>query len=168
MVHIKYSITGAMLVLALSADVCSGQRTEPGRDPHGDALPAGAVARLGSLRWRHNAPVRFVAFAPDGRSVISAGNDGFFRVRDFPSGKELRRFGREISPSHDRSPGGHLLYHHWPQLSALSKDGKTAAMRRPLSGIGPRRWDCLFGRTGHGQGAPDLWCPSGCKKCDNN
>jgi WD40 repeat protein len=129
MLHIKYSVAGAVLVLAVSADVCSGQRTEPSRDQHGDVLPAGAVARLGSVRWRHNAPVRFVAFAPNGRSVLSAGNDGFFRVRAYPSGRELRRFGRETLNLEDSLSGQRsLISHIKPLLFAISKDSRTAAM----------------------------------------
>jgi WD40 repeat protein len=96
MFGVKRPMIGAIIALGLATDVSSGQLTEPARDLHGDALPAGAVARLGSVRWRHGAPISFVAFAPDGKSVISGGDDGFFRVWEYPSGKELRRFGQEI------------------------------------------------------------------------
>jgi RNA polymerase sigma factor (sigma-70 family) len=51
-----------------------GPRKEekPAADVHGGALPAGAVARLGSLRWRH--PARVLVFSPDGRYLAATGN----------------------------------------------------------------------------------------------
>src|SRR5437588_12366650 len=44
-------------------------------DRSGDALPDGALARLGTLRWRHAEAVTFVAFLPDGKAVLTGGLD---------------------------------------------------------------------------------------------
>src|SRR5262249_54294488 len=42
----------------------------------GDPLPDGALARVGTLRFRHGATIVSVAYAPDGKSVATGGRDG--------------------------------------------------------------------------------------------
>jgi WD40 repeat protein/beta-lactamase regulating signal transducer with metallopeptidase domain len=63
-------------------------------DAHGDLLPPGALARLGTTRLRHAAEVTYVMFGPDGKTVVTAGRDGTIRLWDLGSGKEIRRFAR--------------------------------------------------------------------------
>jgi WD40 repeat protein/beta-lactamase regulating signal transducer with metallopeptidase domain len=65
-----------------------------GADAHGDLLPAGAVARLGTTRWRSGANINYVAFGPDDKTLITAGQDGTVRLWDIATGKEVRRFAR--------------------------------------------------------------------------
>jgi RNA polymerase sigma factor (sigma-70 family) len=62
-------------------------------DAFGDPLPASAVARIGTVRWRHAEPVHFLGMSADGKRVISAADDRYIRVWDFETGKELQRFG---------------------------------------------------------------------------
>jgi RNA polymerase sigma factor (sigma-70 family) len=50
------------------------------RDLPDAPLPKGAVARLGTPRWRHGGPVNFVEFLPDKQTVVSAADDRFVRV----------------------------------------------------------------------------------------
>jgi len=57
-----------------------------------EALPEGALRRLGTNRLRHGNQVIGVAFAPNGKSVASAGWDGQVRLWDVHTGKEIRRF----------------------------------------------------------------------------
>jgi WD40 repeat protein/beta-lactamase regulating signal transducer with metallopeptidase domain len=61
-------------------------------DTNGDALPAGALARLGTTRWRHGATITYVAFGPEGKTLITAGQDNTVRLWDMATGKEIRRF----------------------------------------------------------------------------
>ncbi|HYH68120.1 MAG TPA: PQQ-binding-like beta-propeller repeat protein [Urbifossiella sp.] len=61
-------------------------------DRHGDLLPAGAVARFGSVRLRHGGALTALGFMPDGKHFLStsATEDGF-RVWEAATGKEAAR-----------------------------------------------------------------------------
>ena len=64
---------------------------EPARtDAHGDPLPAGALLRLGTVRWR--AFARFLAFTPDGKTLVTCEGLGqqesVFRRWDAATGAE--------------------------------------------------------------------------------
>jgi WD40 repeat protein len=131
MMRTKATLFSAIVALVIAPEIPAGQPPKVARDQHGDVLPAGAVARLGSRRWRHTAPVCYVAFAPDGKSVVSAGVDGYFRVWEYPSGKELRRFGPEAADIIDafwRTVERHIDYAVFPMPFAVSSDTKVAAM----------------------------------------
>jgi RNA polymerase sigma factor (sigma-70 family) len=72
----------------------AAEEKKAGTDLYGDDLPPGAVARMGTLRWRHGGAVTFVAFLPDGKGLLTASTDGTLRLWDVDSGKEVRRFGQ--------------------------------------------------------------------------
>src|SRR5262249_50915883 len=79
-------------------------------DRHGDPLPPGAVARLGTVRWRHDGGVGHVVFSPDDKILAAGGNETF--LFDVRTGKQLRRM-----PAMPRGKWGSALH--------FSQDGKT-------------------------------------------
>jgi WD40 repeat protein len=85
-----FFLTVPLLVLAAVAD--AGQSQLAATDLHGDPLPAGALARLGTVRLRHDTTVVFAAFLPDGKRILSVSEDGVVCAWDFPSGKQIARF----------------------------------------------------------------------------
>ena len=61
-------------------------------DPFGDPLPAGAVARYGTVRLRHGGEPAGLVFTPDGKYLASVGQtEDSIRLWDPVSGKELYR-----------------------------------------------------------------------------
>jgi WD40 repeat protein len=67
-------------------------------DTNGDPLPAGALARLGTTRFRHGGDVTFVAFTPDGQALLTAGRDNTIHLWDLATAKEVRHFTRPQPP----------------------------------------------------------------------
>jgi WD40 repeat protein len=61
-------------------------------DIYGDALPKGAVKRLGTIRFRHAQHIEAVAYSPDGKWIASGGDDNTVRIWDRATGAELIRF----------------------------------------------------------------------------
>jgi RNA polymerase sigma factor (sigma-70 family) len=74
---------------ARDSDPKAEERT--GTDPHGDPLPPGAVARLGTMRFRQGDLVMAVAYSPDGKVVASRDRFGTLYLWEAGTGKLLRR-----------------------------------------------------------------------------
>src|SRR5687768_13914644 len=79
----------ALLLTAPGVGAAQGQPVA--NDLYGDPLPPGALARLGTVRYRHDTTIVFAAFLPDGKSGISVSLDGVLCAWQFPSGKQIRR-----------------------------------------------------------------------------
>jgi RNA polymerase sigma factor (sigma-70 family) len=65
---------------------------KPRLDLHGDPLPAEALVRLGTLRFRAGSPISALAFAPDATTIVAHGTHGFVSVFDADNGRTVRRF----------------------------------------------------------------------------
>jgi WD40 repeat protein len=52
---------------------CLLTAAEPPLDRHGDPLPPGAIARLGTSRWRHSFTLHAIVPSPDGKTVATTG-----------------------------------------------------------------------------------------------
>jgi WD40 repeat protein len=85
-----------------------------GVDLYGDALPDGALARLGTVRLRHSTRAVFVGF-PDDKTLVSLDRYGTVLVWETTTGKKLRQFSTGRPPL------------EWAQSIALSPDGKSLA-----------------------------------------
>jgi RNA polymerase sigma factor (sigma-70 family) len=111
-------------------------------DALGDPLPAGAIARLGTVRFRHGAPIDRMLFTADGKNLISKGDDGV-RVWDPATGKELWR----LTPP----PG-----ENWTQATDLSADGERLAVIHG-SDSAIDFWSVRQGRKIDSFGKGDYW-----------
>lgn len=85
----------------------------PRLDLYGDPLPEGALARFGSIRFRHAGLSSYV-FLDGGKTVVSAGGDRMLRFWDVESGKQTRA----VELQGPAATAGRLT---------LSADGKTLA-----------------------------------------
>jgi WD40 repeat protein len=114
LVRLKSLATGmtalGALALGVPASFSAGQDSPPGPrtspaplkgvppaanptrvDLHGDPLPRGARVRLGTVQHRQESPIYHIRFAPDGKSVVTDGDDGQVRVWDADEGRLIRR-----------------------------------------------------------------------------
>jgi WD40 repeat protein len=131
----RLGMTAALLLVLLCLSA-GGAAKKPGVDAHGDPLPEGAVARLGTVRFRHREKVRFVAALQDGKTVLTISRDSVAWLWSLKTGKELRHF--PIVKSVEDNP--------WPIVVSLSADGTrlaTTAFREKAIYF----WDVATGRV---------------------
>ena len=90
----------------------AGAASEPGLvDLYGDAIPAGASLRLGTVRFRHGGMPLGLQFLPDGKSLVCATEDGRVSIVATRTGKPLRQWtlgDRDLRHFH-LSPDGNQL-----------------------------------------------------------
>jgi len=58
-------------------------------DSHGDPLPVGAKARLGTVRFRHGANIFRLAASADGKRLATLATDLHLRLWDADTGREV-------------------------------------------------------------------------------
>jgi WD40 repeat protein len=107
--------------ILLAPLVARAQDAAPRVNAHGEPIPRGAVAVLGSNRLRHIGALHLFV-APDGKTFRTVGHGQSLRTWDTATGKLL---------DHHELPGN-------GDLGGLSPDGKTMAMSRLQS---TQLWD---------------------------
>lgn len=108
-------------------------KNQPRRDRYGDPLPPGAVARFGTVRFRHEGNAQSLVFSPNGE-ILAAWTAGGVILWDAHTGKEIRRL-----PEITGIPGGRLI--------DFSPDGRILAGLRDRGHIG--LWDTATGKLLH-------------------
>jgi RNA polymerase sigma factor (sigma-70 family) len=117
-VYAVAALASVGLVIGLGAGTQGGPKSPPPKDPpsakaavddFGDPLPPGAVARLGTAR--HRAANAHVAVTPDGKTVVTAGDDLVVRTFDAATGdtKEVRRLDGPVTRHTALSADGRYL-----------------------------------------------------------
>lgn len=117
----------------VAADKGAADKRPVRTDLYGDPLPAGAIARLGTLRLRHPRWVSSVSFSPDGKTLVSGGQDRTIRFWELESGKLVRK----------------IPAPHWSRTDDLvlyCPDGKTVASTSYGSGGAIRLWEASTGK----------------------
>jgi WD40 repeat protein len=102
-------------------------------DSYGDPLPPGAVARLGTLRFRHEGWGHSLGFTPDGKELASTSWEGQVYFWDAGSGRPLRQFRLPYPVA--LAPLEYAL--------AISPDGKTLVV---ADRVGVRLLDPVTGK----------------------
>jgi WD40 repeat protein len=133
-------------VLLLCTLVVPARAADPPRtDAHGDPLPDGALARLGTVRWRAGNTIATTAFLADGKSVLTVSLDYVVQVWDRDTGKELRHF--------DAAGEGPAANANVPRVVFLNANGTNVVVSRdgkflacPGRDGDVRLWDLAAGR----------------------
>jgi WD40 repeat protein len=121
MTRLRFGLPLVALLLTLTPPPAHGQPA-PRLDAQGDPLPAGAVARLGSTRFRHRGNA-LAGMSADGKTLLFVGGDGLL-VMDGDTGLVTRR----ISIGEELTLLGLRGGRRQDPLAALAADGKTVAV----------------------------------------
>ncbi|HEV3144086.1 MAG TPA: WD40 repeat domain-containing protein [Gemmataceae bacterium] len=135
-------LAAGLLAGILASDSGLAQSPPVLKDRFDDPLPANALARLGTTRWRHGGPITFAAFLPDGKSVLTAGQDYKIRVWEMGSGKEIRTF--DEIPKLPNQPNEEEMFAGMPFQITMSADSKTLTCFGQDSRI--HIWDVATGK----------------------
>lgn len=107
-----------------------------------EPLPRGAVARLGTVHWRHSDWCKMLAFVGNGESLIAGGDDGLVAGWSVPDGRRLRTYGTDLVAIHGVQ---------------VSLDGRTLAVGTALKEVFV--WEVATGKQ--------LWRTKQCYWIDN-
>jgi WD40 repeat protein len=126
-------------LVALAAILCTA--AEPRLDRHGDPLPPGAIARLGTVRFRHGDVVSALAYSPDGKTLASASQDGTLVFWDAGTGKERQRIEGSFNKLVYFRNGARLAA--FGDGSVLILDAATGKLRQIVSAPPKEQWNAF-------------------------
>ncbi|MDB5313697.1 MAG: hypothetical protein JWO38_7899, partial [Gemmataceae bacterium] len=157
-----YAVAGLLACVAVAVGLVAGEPSRsvapppptaeapteeprPVVDAGGDALPAGAVARLGSARWRHAGEAQSISFSPDGKTLaLLSHNDGTITLFETTTGQVHHRFpnlrhGVQAPSTIAFSPDGTVLAcrFHGGTVQLWSPQTKTLVRALTPSAQGP-------------------------------
>ncbi len=118
----------------------------PRLDRYGDPLPRGAIARLGTVRWRARMGVRSMAFVPGGKYLATADGSSL-SVWDLRTGRVVRTISDDATPLGNGFSGAFAFTPDGKRLvSADAIMGKVGFL--PLGGRKPTLllWDFASGK----------------------
>lgn len=100
----------ALCLITMSAADPAGAQT-PAVDLAGDPLPPGAVARIGTTRYRVRGWHQQVFFSADGKTVLAKGEQNVLKFMDVETGKEVGELKEPelVNWTADQSPDGKYL-----------------------------------------------------------
>jgi len=103
---------GSLALVDEPRDQPSPEKANSARvDRYGDPLPEGAIARLGTVRFRHGSLINSLTFTSDGKQLISQSTDEV-RIWDAATGREMGHVAAETNSAID------ALF--------VTRDGRTA------------------------------------------
>ncbi len=109
------------------------ERPKAGLDRHGDALPAGALLRIGTLRYRTGSGTDQAVLSPDGKTVAASSESGVDLI-DLAGGKRLT-----LRDTNVRNGFGNMI-----SFLAFTAGGKELVTA--TEGYNLRVWDVATGK----------------------
>lgn len=112
----RRSLAVSLVLLSVAVAYASADETpKPKPDRYGDPLPAGALARLGTLHFRHTSHTTAVAYSTDGKLLASGSEDHTIRIWQMPQGKEVARFDVQQTPTELRFTANNAQLVSWAE-----------------------------------------------------
>src|SRR5712692_1355997 len=96
--HTLYAILAVFALFC--CPLCCGHAMDEQRDRkssrldnNGDPLPAGAISRLGTIRWRFPGRVNQIQFVEGGKHLLVCNTGGLVQILDSCTGQRIRQLG---------------------------------------------------------------------------